>query len=311
MSSEESVRYWRHQGLGGLHLMRARFVGHRFSRHSHETFAIGAVESGVEEIRFADGVELTGADEVVLIDPGVVHTGRAYSPGGWTYRVLYPSTEQLAAIGEEIGAPGPHPSFARRVVTDRRMARAVVAAHRAAETGDPLTADSRLRLLLARLLAAYGSQRPGRPAHPAGPSSAARARDFLHASLPAPPPPPGLATAAGTTPDPRDLATVTGAPPNLRDLAAVTGATPSLSELAAAAGATPFALLRAFQRAYGLPPHAYLTQLRVRRARELLERGVPPAAAAVSVGFCDQSHLSRHFRRIVGATPGLYQRAVQ
>jgi AraC-like DNA-binding protein len=49
----------------------------------------------------------------------------------------------------------------------------------------------------------------------------------------------------------------------------------------------------------------------VRRARELLERGVPPAAAAVSVGFCDQSHLSRHFRRIVGATPGLYQRAVQ
>ncbi|WP_336206747.1 AraC family transcriptional regulator [Nonomuraea sp. LPB2021202275-12-8] len=282
MSSGESVRYWRHQGMGGLDLMRARFVGHRFSRHSHETFAIGVVESGTEEIRFADGVEYTGVDEVVLIDPGVVHTGRAHSPGGWTYRVLYPSVEQLAAIGAEIGAPAGQPSFSRRVVADGRMAGRVVAAHRAAETGDPLAADTCLHLLLARLLAAYGRQRPVRCEREAGQDVAARAREFLHASLGSP--------GDGRRPPP---------------------AAPSLKELAAAAGATPFALLRSFQRAYGLPPHAYLTQLRVRHARELLERGVPAAAAAVSVGFCDQSHLSRHFRRIVGATPGAYQRAVQ
>uniref|UniRef100_UPI0012E1DA04 helix-turn-helix domain-containing protein n=1 Tax=Nonomuraea sp. SBT364 TaxID=1580530 RepID=UPI0012E1DA04 len=89
------------------------------------------------------------------------------------------------------------------------------------------------------------------------------------------------------------------------------GAAPGLRELAAAVGATPFALVRAFRLAYGLPPHAYLTQLRVRRARELLARGTPPAEAALAAGFCDQSHLSRHFRRIVGTTPGAYQRAVQ
>jgi AraC-like DNA-binding protein len=262
----------------------------------------------VEEIRFADGVERAGADEVVLIDPGVVHTGRAHSPGGWTYRVLYPSAEQLVAIGEEVGA---HPSFALRMVTDRRMARSVVAAHRAAEIGDPLTADSHLRLLLARLLTAYGSRRPAHPARAAGPSGVARARDLLHASLPAPPALHHLAAAAGATPTPHELTAAAGAAPSLDDLTTAAGATPSLDELAAVAGATPFALLRAFQRAYGLPPHAYLVQLRVRRARELLERGVPPAVAAVSAGFCDQSHLSRHFRRIVGATPGLYQRAVQ
>jgi AraC-like DNA-binding protein len=222
------------------------------------------------------------------------------------------------AIGEEVGA---HPSFALRMVTDRRMARSVVAAHRAAEIGDPLTADSRLRLLLARLLTAYGSRRPAQPARAAGPSGVARARDLLHAALPAPPAlrhlaaaadaPPSLAAAAGTMPTPHELTAAVGATPGLDDLTAAAGVTPSLDELAAVAGATPFALLRAFQRAYGLPPHAYLVQLRVRRARELLERGVPPAVAAVSAGFCDQSHLSRHFRRIVGATPGLYQRAVQ
>ncbi|WP_461030329.1 helix-turn-helix domain-containing protein, partial [Streptomyces sparsus] len=47
---------------------------------------------------------------------------------------------------------------------------------------------------------------------------------------------------------------------------------------------------------------------RVRRARLLLEGGTSPADAAVAVGFTDQPHLGRHFRRIVGVPPGAYQR---
>ncbi|MFI6788001.1 helix-turn-helix domain-containing protein [Nonomuraea sp. NPDC050383] len=86
---------------------------------------------------------------------------------------------------------------------------------------------------------------------------------------------------------------------------------PDLQEPAAAAGITPFALLHSFRRAYGLPPHAYVVQLRVRQARKLLEGGMPPAQTAVATGFCDQSHLARHFRRIVGATPRAYQRGVR
>jgi AraC-like DNA-binding protein len=83
---------------------------------------------------------------------------------------------------------------------------------------------------------------------------------------------------------------------------------PSLGELAALVGTSRFALLRAFRARYGLPPHAYLNQLRVRRARTLLDEGTPAAAVAVAVGFADQSHLSRHFRRLVGLAPGRYQR---
>uniref|UniRef100_UPI000AF7F336 AraC family ligand binding domain-containing protein n=1 Tax=Nonomuraea sp. SBT364 TaxID=1580530 RepID=UPI000AF7F336 len=158
MSAGEKVRYWRHPGMGGLDLMRARYVGHRFSRHSHDTFALGAVEAGAEAIHLPGGVAHAGVEEVVLIDPGVVHTGHALTPDGWTYRVLYPSTGQLTAAAAELAGPAglrATPSFARPVVTDARMAALVVAAHRAAETGDPLTADTALHLLLARLLTAY------------------------------------------------------------------------------------------------------------------------------------------------------------
>jgi AraC-like DNA-binding protein len=87
-------------------------------------------------------------------------------------------------------------------------------------------------------------------------------------------------------------------------------ANPTLQELGALAGGlSPYQLSRAFRAHTGLPPHAYLVHIRVRRARQLLNSGASPAEAAAGAGFADQSHLHRHFTRIVGVTPGAYARA--
>lgn len=64
-----------------------------------------------------------------------------------------------------------------------------------------------------------------------------------------------------------------------------------------------------FRREVGVPPHRYLCQARVRRAQSLLRAGVPPAEAAIEAGFFDQSHLSRHFKRHCGVTPGKFASA--
>lgn len=82
-----------------------------------------------------------------------------------------------------------------------------------------------------------------------------------------------------------------------------------LNALAAACGMGPYALHRAFTRVVGLPPHAYQTHLRLRRAKELLRAGAGLTEAALASGFCDQSHMHRHFVRLVGLTPGQYARA--
>src|SRR5262249_49927670 len=79
-----------------------------------------------------------------------------------------------------------------------------------------------------------------------------------------------------------------------------------LDELARLTNLSPFHLLRVFQRETGLPPHAYLTQLRVGRAKILLAAGLPLLRVAQDSGFSDQSHLTRHFKRLVGVTPGRY-----
>ncbi len=79
-----------------------------------------------------------------------------------------------------------------------------------------------------------------------------------------------------------------------------------LDDLAAHAGLDKFHLCRAFRTQIGIPPHAYLTRLRIMRAKELLSAGVRPSEIAPQVGLYDQSQLNRHFRRLVGTTPGQY-----
>ncbi|AZM62606.1 MULTISPECIES: AraC family transcriptional regulator [unclassified Streptomyces] len=88
-------------------------------------------------------------------------------------------------------------------------------------------------------------------------------------------------------------------------------APPSLADLAAGLGLSRYQLLRAFRTTMGVPPYAWLAQYRVTRARALLDAGVRPAEAAALVGFADQAHLTRWFRRVLGVTPAAYRNSVQ
>lgn len=82
----------------------------------------------------------------------------------------------------------------------------------------------------------------------------------------------------------------------------------TLIEAAGLLHAHPTHLVRAFSSAFGIAPHQYVTSRRVDLARRLLLDGQPPGEAATAAGFYDQSHLTRHFKRVVGTTPGRYAR---
>ena len=81
----------------------------------------------------------------------------------------------------------------------------------------------------------------------------------------------------------------------------------SLADLTNLVGLSSYHLLRVFRSEVGLPPHAYLEQIRINYAKQLLRSGMPIVEVAVNTGFVDQSHFTRHFKRHVGITPGLYQ----
>jgi AraC-like DNA-binding protein len=77
-------------------------------------------------------------------------------------------------------------------------------------------------------------------------------------------------------------------------------------QLARLTSLTPSHFTRVFNRTVGVPPHSYVTLVRVRHAENLLRSGVPIVEVADRAGFCDQSHLNRCFRRLLGFTPGQY-----
>ncbi|MFD1925447.1 AraC family transcriptional regulator [Streptomyces beijiangensis] len=269
MGTEERARHWRFDELPGVDLLHARYIRKIFPLHTHETFVIAAITEGVEAFRHRNELVQAGTGQLALVNPDTPHTGHAGIPEGWTYRTLYPAAALINEIAAEISTLRGPVGFTSPVADDPYAAVLVTGVHTAAEQGNALAADSLLRLAVARLLRAHGGNLPDRPRRSAGTGNALRARAVLEERMAEP---------------------------------------PSLERLATELGTSPFALLRAFKATYGMPPHTWLTDARVRRASCLLDAGTAPAEAAAAVGFTDQSHLSRHFSRIVGVPPGAYRR---
>ncbi len=83
----------------------------------------------------------------------------------------------------------------------------------------------------------------------------------------------------------------------------------SLAELAAAAGFSKYHFIRVFKQTFGLTPHQFILQRRVRKAQKLLRLGQTSTEAALTAGFCDQSHFIKYFAKQLGLTPSAYQAA--
>ena len=164
------------------------------------------------------------------------------------------------------------PDFRPSIVADDELAgRVATLAHVARAEGDGLAVDHSVAALLDLWVARYGSlAAPPRAPRGREPAGVTRARELIHARL---------------------------------------GEVVTLAELTRVSGLPRARLVRAFHQELGLPPHAYQLHARVDWARALLVGGLAPAVVAVATGFCDQSHLNRHFTRIVGLPPGRYRSA--
>jgi AraC-like DNA-binding protein len=88
------------------------------------------------------------------------------------------------------------------------------------------------------------------------------------------------------------------------------GVSIDLATLAGVAGISIHHFARGFKQSAGVTPHHYLTQKRVERAQDLLAHtDLSLSEIAYAAGFSDQSHLARHFRQMLGVTPGQFRGA--
>ena len=269
MSAHEHIKFWHDATLSNLELLHATYVTHTFAPHSHEGYVIGVIEQGAEQFAYRRSQHVAPVGSIVFINPGEVHTGSSASEHGWTYRTLYPSIELLQrAVSDLTGRPRDIPFFAEPVVHDPEMMTEISLTHRALEEqASALERESRLLWTLSRLILRYADDHP-RP-HPFTKEHMGiqRVRCYLEENY----------------------------AENI-----------SLDQLAAIAQLSPFHLLRSFRDQVSLPPHAYQIQLRIMHAKHMLRMGLPCIDTALAVGFADQSHFTKHFKRIVGVPPGLY-----
>ncbi|MGD1863205.1 MAG: AraC family ligand binding domain-containing protein [Phormidesmis sp.] len=271
-SQKESVKFWRDPVLHDLEMLRATYVTYAFSRHAHAGFGIAILESGAMEFNYRGSTHTAPAGSVVVTQPGEMHTGQAAVENGWTYRTLLPATDWLQQAVEELTErPSGVPYFASPVIHDTRLNHQLIELHRTLESSPcELERESRFLWGLAQLIQGYASDRP--TAHTLGKEHSAvqQIQDYLQSQY----------------------------TENI-----------SLKELAALVDLKPLRLLRTFRKHVGLPPHAYLNHVRIQQAKQLLINGWSITDTAVETGFTDQSHLHRHFKKMIGVTPGQYARA--
>lgn len=268
-SSREMARLWSVPRVENLRLMRATYITYAFSRHVHDYFAIGVIESGVQTFSYRHARHVTLPRGLFLVNPDEPHDGEAATAAGFTYRVIYPEAALMQRVAAELaGRSRDVPFFSEAVIDDPALYHAFRRLHVALE-GDisALEGQTRLMTVLAALVTRYADThlRARTPGHER--REVARARDYLESHY-------------------ADDVT--------------------LAELGSVAGLSPYYLVRVFHREVGLPPHAYLASVRVRRAQDMLARGQPIADAAYATGFSSQSHLTNTFKRFIGVTPSQY-----
>ncbi len=256
-------RFFAARRLEEIECLSATFVTHRFAPHSHEAYAIGAIEHGVELFRVRGVSRSLSAGEIVTINPLEVHDG-APADGGFTYRMVYPSIELMELIAQSVtGRRNGAPHFHQPIIRDPEGAALFLAAHRAIEDGHDLLLGEELMLRALGRMVLLGA--------------GARAHE---------------ATMRGR-----------GIEPVKQLLDDACEEDYSLQHLARIAGTGPHQLIRSFRKETGLTPHAYVINRRIERAKSILRRGGSPGDVALAVGFCDQAHLTRAFKARLGTTP--------
>ena len=250
-----------------------------YAPHAHATLSIGAVDGGSSVLERCGERQRLGRGDIVVIPAGQVHCCNPQEDGQWSYQMLYLDANWLSGIADELSEFGAFSELGGRALRPAPDAtpppsRAPGLHARLTHLNTLLFSDAAAAAKEAALLLFAG--------------------DLFAASA---------AQAAAELP----TRPVNAALRRVQELIGERcGETLRLDELAACAGMSRYRLLRAFRDAYGMTPHAWQIDLRIQRARRLLEQGMGLAETALHLGFADQSHFQRAFKLRVAATPGEY-----
>lgn len=268
---KNEVKHWRDACFEGVDLLKGDFANHSYESHAHSEFAILVFERGAGSYDAAGKTRLASPGCVSMMAPFTEHNGRGLGSEGWSHRAFYPTSGVVRTI---LGDQKARALPALFESTNPIVFDAVLAAHRLFESNPDVLAKEEALIRMLEILSAASSSPSSTLLAKASDAGVKleQAREYIEENY-----------AANLT----------------------------MSLLARVVGFSAPHLMRTFRARYGMCVHAYVTSVRLRHARRLLLAGHDHASVAVQVGFADQSHLIRRFKRTFGSTPGRYVRDSQ
>ncbi|MFD2204962.1 AraC family transcriptional regulator [Kiloniella antarctica] len=250
----------------GMSRIEASFVGDFFEPHRHDTYALGLTMQGIQAFQYRGERRYSHPGRIIVLHPDELHDGGSGTDQGLLYRMLYlePSVVR-EALGEMFkGLP-----FVKAPILD----------------------DPALQRAMIEVLGQMGGQMEGALSDLAASDAISAIAQGLvrHSDIVAKRPDKSCIRAASLA---RDF---------LYENAFRTVRSEELEEITSL---NRYALSRHFRASFGTSPHRFLLMRRLEFARSMIEEQQPLADVAFTVGFADQSHLTRHFKQAFGVTPG-------
>ena len=252
-----------------LNIEAYRFEGfvRPFPSHFHEYYVIGYVESGQRTLSCGNQEYSIRPGHILVFNPGDSHACVQSDGGTLDYRGFNISREVMLGLMEALDGQQEPPVFSPNVIFDSETAGCLRTLHDLVLSGSRGPGKEEQLLLLGTLLVQKYGRALPRPV-PRYEEEVRRVCAFIEENH---------------------------------------GERICLDQLCRCAGLSRSTLLRAFTRSKGVTPYRYLENIRVSRAKKLLEQGVSPAEAALQTGFSDQSHFTNYFDRFLGLSPGVYR----
>lgn len=238
-----------------------------FPNHFHEYYVIGFIEDGERCLSCKNQEYIIKKGDVILFNPGDNHACVQSDDGTLDYRGLNISKEVMLNLAEEVTGKRELPGFSQNVIYDEEVVCYLHPLHELVMKGSCEFGKEESLLLLISTLIGQYS-RPFESCIPECRDEIEKACAFMEGHY---------------------------------------AERIYLDQICHHAGLSKSALLRAFTKSKGVTPYSYLENIRIGKAKKLLEQGVPPIEAALQTGFSDQSHFTNYFNRFIGLAPGVYR----
>lgn len=275
MSLSNNFNFQKVGHSSGITVLDAVLSDFSYSRHAHEELSIGVTTEGVQEF-FCNGRTFRSyPGDIILFNPGEVHTGNPGTGDILKYKMLYFDTDKLCPLVKSVSNKAmkdfriPQTHFRDPIL--RAMLLEITCRTNEPASFSTLEQEYALYELAAQISRILGNfQLDGLTGRKD--ALLMMVRDYIHDNI-------------------QEEITI--------------------DDLSHVANISKFHLIRIFSRQFGLTPHKYIMNHRINKVRNELKKGLSATHAAHKFGFFDTSHLNRHFKQMYGITPTQYQTQIQ